>query len=642
MSTQYPLALFPGRRARLPLSIAATITALLTSALAAPVPPCGNSYGSSTDMSAIDLAMWSGTAADVATAIGNAKATRGNSVGCPSASPAYGYTTPNFTAPTLADIAAKWENVHAPGLRNYQIFCPELGRKKAAPALGAYYAQLAGYAARFTALGDIAQMFVATQYVDANAPWPPLSDAGAYVGAYGMLRTTSSDPCYDSSVATRLNDFYVTKPTLFQTYDAGLYSSDQFLIADLAPEYGVFDGGLAYDHGWVGALMMESRLQHPVSALRTTTSDSLDLACGWAENEPPVRDHNYTAKLVWILAQKYARDGDTAAKAAMLDKLERNLKPGVLLDADSDGNVDGMSSQPFSGLLDIAVTPGRYWDGHNSLPQYQPMNAWAFVEAYVALRDRGDTAQAAALKPYALATLDNLAWEIINKGIPGVGVGQKEIPFAFLLGLWKIAAYESETHSNWEQAAWALWNYGLMDTYGYNTANAGLYLLYKSGVPYVPFASRTVPAAPSGTLFTTPTCYSLEAGTYTAGNRASFSADDNDYYTVGGTNKPAASVDFYVGTGTLTSLRVKVRSKDSLSSGNTRRIYLWNFSTNAWVSAASNTVGTSESDLTISVSSGLSSYRNADGLIRIGIEHSQASAVHTAYIEKVEVGLNGS
>lgn len=605
----------------------------------APVPPCGNSYGSTSNRAAIELAMWSGTTSDILTAISNAKATRGDSVGCPDQS--FTYTSPSFTEPTLAAIADKWENVHAPGLRDYEITCPEIGRRWASPALGGYYAHLAGYASRFSALGDIAQMYVATQYTDANAPWPPIADSGVYVGAYGMLRVSSLDGCYDSSVGPAVESFYQAKPTIVPQYDGGLFSGDRFLVADIVPELNVFDGGLAYDHGWVGAMMMEAQLQHPTASLRSTASSSLGLAVEWAADEPSVRNHNYTAKLVWILAQKYARDGLSADKAAMLEKIERNLKPGVLFDANNDGYVDGMSGQLFSGLTEIARVPGRYWDGHNSLPQYQPMNAWALVEAYVALRDRGDTTEAAALKPYALATLDNLAWEIVNKGIPQVGVGQKEIPYAFLIGLWKIADYENETHANWKQAAWALWNAGLMNSFGDNTANAGLYLLYKSGVPYTPLGSRTTPPAPSGSVFT-PTSNALITGKYLAGKRSSLNGDDNDYYTVGNSSQPAAAADFYVGTGSLTSIRVKVRSKDSQNSGNTRRIYLWNFSTNAWVSVASGSVGTSESNLQVTVNSGLANYRNAEGVVRVGVEHSRFLVSHTAYIEQLEVGLNGS
>lgn len=591
-------------------------------------------------MDAIELAMWSGSATDTTNAINSAKATRGDAVGCPDQ--LLTYATPNFTTPTLATIASKWENVHAPGLRDYEITCPEIGRRWAGPALGGYYAHLAGYASRYSALGDVAQMHIASQYTDANAPWPPLSDSGVYGGAYGMVHVPSTDGCYDSSVGPTVEAFYQAKPTLCPVFVGGLYAGDRFLIADIIPDQGVFDGGLAYDHGWVAAMMMEAQLQHPVSSLRTAASSSLAFAIDWAADEPAVRNHNYTAKLVWILAQKYAHDGDTAAKAAMLDKLERNLKPGVLLDTNSDGLVDGMASQPFSGLTEIARLPGRYWDGHNSRPQYQPMNAWAFVEAYVALRDRGDTAEAAALKPYAIATLDNLAWEIVNKGVPQVGVGQKEIPYAFLLGLWKIAAYESETHSNWEQAAWAMWNSGLMNSFGDNTANAGLYLLYKSGVAYTPFASRTTPPAPSGTLFTACTGYTIEAGTYSAGKRSSFTSDDNDYYTIGSAAAPAVGIDYYVGTGALTSIRVKVRSKDSVNSGITRKIYLWNFTSGAWTQVASGSVGTAESDLSITVSSGLANYRASDGNIRVGVSHNRTLFTHTAYIEKVEVGLNGS
>jgi hypothetical protein len=120
------------------------------------------------------------------------------------------------------------------------------------------------------------------------------------------------------------------------------------------------------------------------------------------------------------------------------------------------------------------------------------MNAWAMTEAYVALRDRGDAAEAAELRPYAVAMLDNLAWELNNLGPAAtLNVSMHSIPYPFLIGSWKLAAYENDPHPEWEQAAWTMWNTGYPSTsQNGTTANVGLYLLYLSGTPYVPLAQR--------------------------------------------------------------------------------------------------------------------------------------------------------
>lgn len=112
---------------------------------------------------------------------------------------------------------------------------------------------------------------------------------------------------------------------------------------------------------------------------------------------------------------------------ALLDRLERNLKPGVLMDRNADGLVDGMAHQPFAELNPVARLPGRMWDGHNSIVWYQASTRWAMTEAYCAFRDRGDTDEAADLRALAIAMLDNMAWELTQLG-PGVDIGEGAHP----------------------------------------------------------------------------------------------------------------------------------------------------------------------------------------------------------------------
>ena len=89
--------------------------------------------------------------------------------------------------------------------------------------------------------------------------------------------------------------------------------------------------------------------------------------------------------------------------------------------------------------------------------------------------------------------MNNLAYEINTFGVPSVGKSQ--VPMALLLGLWKISAYEGfqgggaatgTGGTNWEAAAWRYWNNGSANSFGPETLNASLYLVYLSGKPLRP------------------------------------------------------------------------------------------------------------------------------------------------------------
>ena len=81
----------------------------------------------------------------------------------------------------------------------------------------------------------------------------------------------------------------------------------------------------------------------------------------------------------------YNWTGDITYLDELNYKLDKNLLPSVLTDFDNDGMVDGTNPAiAFQDLTTIAEVPGRNWDGHNSLPWYSAMNAWALTDAYVA------------------------------------------------------------------------------------------------------------------------------------------------------------------------------------------------------------------------------------------------------------------
>ncbi|PWL32453.1 MAG: hypothetical protein DCO96_02610 [Fluviicola sp. XM-24bin1] len=229
-----------------------------------------------------------------------------------------------------------------------------------------------------------------------------------------------------------------------------------------------------------------------------------------------------------LLAQMYNWTNDTIYRNELNYKLDKNLLPSVLMDADTDGLVDGTNPAiAFQDLTLTAQTPGRNWDGHNSLPWYNAMNAWAITDAYVAFRDRGDIQRAQELKPYVLAMLDNLSWEINNLGIIDDQLGVRDLTYALLNGIWKVARYENESHPEWETAAWAMWNSGYFDVYSTHSVCVELYLCILTDTPYEPpfvrefFASIDENTMASVRLFPNP-----------AENEIRVKLESNEIYTV--------------------------------------------------------------------------------------------------------------
>lgn len=450
-------------------------------------PPCGNDYGTNSDESNISQQMRYGSISDAVNAINQAKNTRGTSLGCPQIS--YNYATPNTTTPLLSDIENIWNSVHAPYISAYNVNCPRIGRYENNAALGAYYAMLGGYYDDTLKLIEIANMMYDQQYASWNYNSPTVRNEGVY--AY--INTSSSDPCNPGGVVgSSVAAVCSALPAYCVTYNNGQFAGRSFMTSAQDDANNWFDGGLAYDHGWVGVQMIESAIMQTDQTLKQKYRNSVALAGQYAISEYCVKNHNYTAKLIWLLAEMYAWTGDSVYKNELNYKLNKNLIPGILWDGNNDGFVDGTSPLiAFNSLTFIAQSPGRMWDGHNSLPWYQAMNAWALTEAYVAFRDQGDIVRANELKPYVVAMLDNLSDEIINYGVitPNT-LGVRDITFALLSGIWKIKQYENESHTNWEQAAWAMWNTGYFNTYSTHSVCVGLYLLVRSETPYIPLNAR--------------------------------------------------------------------------------------------------------------------------------------------------------
>jgi hypothetical protein len=302
---------------------------------------------------------------------------------------------------------------------------------------------------------------------------------------FGYVVVPETDPWYlGPLVGAGALQLQAQYPELIRTYTGGAFAGHPFAVADTLVARGLVDGGAGYDQGYAGVLQLETVAGHPDRAVRRAALASACAAADWSLTEPCVTNHNYTAKLVWLLAAAYAATGEPRYREGLLDKLQRCILPGVLMDHDRDGIVDGTTGIAFASLTAVAQRPGRLWDGHNALPWYHAKTANAVVEAYVALRDRGDTAAAAYVRPWAIAMLDNLAWEVIHLGVHDRSAGFDNLPQPLLIGLWKVAMAEGEDHPTWADAASVLWNAGKKHGLGAFTLDAGLYLLVSAQLPY--------------------------------------------------------------------------------------------------------------------------------------------------------------
>jgi hypothetical protein len=328
--------------------------------------------------------------------------------------------------------------------------------------------------------------------------WTPERGTAVEAVPYGMFGyvTSAGDPasaCYVAGVVGEgVGRACATAPALCTVFQSGRFSGQRFVVGDYLPEAGVRDGGGGFDQGWAGVMMIEAALAARDPADRQRYRAAAIAAGDWAVAEPPVRNHNYTAKLIWLLAALYDYTGEARFREALIDKLERNLLPGVLMDSNADGQIDGLEPLRFDQLkAPAARLPGRMWDAHNALPWYAAMNAWALVEAHAAFVSRGDVHWAARTRDYALAMLDNLAAELAGRAGANLGPGSSQPPFAFATALWKLADIEQLSRPSWEAVLWGVWNAGLGQAPGDNrTATAAMVALRSKGVAYRSYRAR--------------------------------------------------------------------------------------------------------------------------------------------------------
>lgn len=438
-------------------------------------------YGSAQIRDSIQMAMISGDSALIWQKIRAGFRARGKFLGSPSQDALYQKRDSNQIQ--IAELEKAWD-LACTHLAAWHEECPELSTGTPAGMLGAYLAEKAGKnKIPLEHLGDIAQMLEEEQFTYERAG----KIDGVAEGAFGYANLPNNEPCAHSGSVQRATLTMCREvPVNCPVYKSGNFKDMKFAIADQSAEYKFWDGGMANHQGWAVEEMIQSYIHQKDSTLKAKLFRSALLGGSWCLAEIPVPNHSYTAKNIWALACLYDLTGDLKWKLQMLKLLKINLLPGILMDQNRDGMVDGAEPFRFDSLATMASIPGRMWDGHNSSSWNTAICAWALINSYASLRDRGNTNEAQLLIPYFESVLFNLSNEVIRFGSIPNGPGFRDLAYALLEGLIKVDNAENTRHPNWEKAANILWNAGVIQSGNLFTVNLGQYLLWKSGWKYQP------------------------------------------------------------------------------------------------------------------------------------------------------------
>ena len=196
-------------------------------------------------------------------------------------------------------------------------------------------------------------------------------------GVFGYISTTPTivvngktvaNPCFLSTSAGGTtvgqnityfcgDTFKVTPPTCV-TYNAGAYAGTVFEVADLNDRSRIPDGSMDFDHAFNTVAFVEEQIKGPTGV--PDYSNVLYEAAQWAKNEPAVRNVNYSAKLVWALAEMYGRTGKTEYLTSLMHKLQRGIFYNMMMpDANPIYVANTNQTVLFSNLSEAAQRPGR-------------------------------------------------------------------------------------------------------------------------------------------------------------------------------------------------------------------------------------------------------------------------------------------
>jgi hypothetical protein len=145
----------------------------------------------------------------------------------------------------------------------------------------------------------------------------------------------------------------------------------------------------------------------------------------------------------------------------------------------------------------------------------------------------------------------------------------------------------------------------------------------------------TAPAPAPTTVTASARSVSLYAGTVRSGGAAQLGADDNAYFATNSTTSGTTRVTDWYGlisaSNALQSLKVTYRGKSSYTCTQTVDVYNW--TTGAWTRLNSRSVGTTESQVDVTVAGTLADYvsgASGDGDVAVRIRCSRSGSFYAS------------
>ena len=431
-------------------------------------------FGSELFKSKLQTALLNGDSAICWSLITEAKIERGRNLGQANSEPEL--KKPDSSGIDEASLDKCWNNA-LDQIMAFDLSCPQTATETPASILGVFYAQFAqNQLIPKEHLKAIGLMLEAQQFNEKRA----INKNGLQFGAFGLCKKDKEDDCHSLESVQRLATTICKKyPEACLTFIEGQFAGREFLVADQGNFFEKWDAPLAYHQAWAVEEMIHGHLILQDSIFYKSAM----LASQWCMEEKPVINQQAAAKLVWALAAMYDLTGDISIRDKMTKLLNTSILPSILMDRNEDRIVDGTNFL-YDSLVSYAQIPGRCWDAVNANSWNTANISTALINAYAALRDRGDTQIAYLLKPYLEATLNNISREINQFGTPPTGTGFRDLSFAIFDALWKIDRSENVMHQDWQKSARILWNSGALQTGGIYSVNLGQLIRLMSQKPY--------------------------------------------------------------------------------------------------------------------------------------------------------------
>lgn len=275
-------------------------------------------------------------------------------------------------------------------------------------------------------------------------------------GCFALAVLPEEEECTRTGPVFRLAGSLARKHPVWKSNIPSSYFSDvPFLICDQSEFGRNGDSPLVQNQPWA----IEIMLAYAAHTGDSSWFYSAVQAGDWLLKQKPGSNLAITARQVWALAALYDASGAVRFRDRMQQLSDELLIPSLLLDENGDGMEDE-TGIPFAQLHPSARIPGRLWDPVGAISWNTAWVGLALAEAGSALRDRGEVEKSRRILKAASSVMDNISWELTQRGAPPAGDGFRDLALFCTEAGWRITKGIKKQPALWEQAVSVLWHSG--------------------------------------------------------------------------------------------------------------------------------------------------------------------------------------